>query len=166
MKRPWIVALLGLVLGLSAYAALYLGRTAQHRHLEATWGPELAWLKSEFRLDDAHFDRIRQLHEAYKPVCAEYCRQIDNKQGQLAKLLNTSTQVTPEIEQLLAEANSLRTECQREMLKHFFQVSQSMPPEQGRRYLAWMHSETLSPSHESMVPQMKSKSPSHPEAHH
>ena len=32
----------------------------------------------------------------------------------------------------------LRADCQTMMLHHFIQVSQTMPPEQGRRYLAWV----------------------------
>jgi hypothetical protein len=29
------------------------------------------------------------------------------------------------------------------MLKHFIAVSQTMPPEQGRRYLAWVEKQTF-----------------------
>jgi hypothetical protein len=29
------------------------------------------------------------------------------------------------------------------MLKHFMEVSRGMPPEQGRRYLAWVEQRTL-----------------------
>ena len=28
------------------------------------------------------------------------------------------------------------------MLKHFFEVSRTMPPEQGRRYLTWVQEQT------------------------
>jgi hypothetical protein len=28
------------------------------------------------------------------------------------------------------------------MLKHFFEVSRTMPPEQGKRYLAWVRENT------------------------
>lgn len=36
----------------------------------------------------------------------------------------------------------MRSECQAEMLKHFFEVSRAMPPEQGKRYLAWVQEQT------------------------
>lgn len=51
--------------------------------------------------------------------------------------------MTPEIEVTVAEAAKLRGECQRDMLQHFLEVSQTMPPEQGRRYLAWISERTL-----------------------
>jgi hypothetical protein len=34
------------------------------------------------------------------------------------------------------------------MLRHFFQVSQTMPPEQGRRYLAWVKEKAFLPNYD------------------
>ncbi|MBI3878733.1 MAG: hypothetical protein HY301_01540 [Verrucomicrobia bacterium] len=51
--------------------------------------------------------------------------------------------VTPEIEQAIAAAAKLRGECQRDMLQHFFEVSQTMPAAQGRRYLDWVQRRTF-----------------------
>src|ERR1039458_7466301 len=45
--------------------------------------------------------------------------------------------------QKLAEVAALRAKCQANMLEHFYEVSQAMPPEQGRRYLAEMQCLTL-----------------------
>jgi hypothetical protein len=36
----------------------------------------------------------------------------------------------------------VRTACQAEILKHFFEVSRTMPAGQGRRYLAWVQERT------------------------
>ena len=58
--------------------------------------------------------------------------------------------VTPEIKQALAEAARLRAECETAMLQHFYEVSRTMPSEQGKRYLAWVQQETLLPGR--MVP--------------
>ena len=38
---------------------------------------------------------------------------------------------------------ALRAQCQAQMLRHFMAVSQAMPPEQGRLYLAEMKRITL-----------------------
>lgn len=154
MRRPWIIAVLGLFLGAGGFAGLYLGRTAASRELEEACGPELAWLKKEFNLGDAEFERVRALHEGYRPVCAESCKKIDDENRRVARLLGVSTNVTPEIQQALGEAAQLRARCYAQMLKHFYQVSQAMPPEQGRRYLSWMHAATLAPTHESMLPRV------------
>jgi hypothetical protein len=154
MKRSWCIALLGVGLAGLSYGLLLGSRAAAVREIERTCGPELAWIKTQFQLDEPTFERVRVLHEAYKPTCAKFCRQIDDQYQELAELLSGADSVTPEITSVVAQANALRAQCQTEMLKHFIQVSQAMPPEQGRRYLAWMQEQTLSSSHASMVPQV------------
>jgi hypothetical protein len=157
MKRVWVIILVGLTLGASAFGFLYASRTADYRALEEHCGPELAWIKKEFQLNDAEFERVRELHQAYKPVCAEMCQRIDEQNQELARLLQSSHDVTPQIEAVLAKAARLRTECQTQMLRHFFQVSRAMPPGQGQRYLAWMQEQTLTPTHQSMLPKVGAK---------
>ncbi|MBL9207374.1 MAG: hypothetical protein JNN01_20000 [Opitutaceae bacterium] len=165
MIRPWIIAILGVVCALAGFITFYGSRTAEYRKLEAECGPELAWIKKEFRLADDEFERVKKLHEAYKPVCAEMCRQVDEQNRELARLLQTAQGVTPEIEKTLGRAAEIRKECQTGMLSHFFRVSQAMPPEQGRRYLAWMQAQTLLPTHESMLPKIGAKSDDDRDAH-
>ncbi len=152
MKHPRLIILCGLALAAGGFGVLYASRTAPYRQLEMECGPDLAWIKKEFRLDKADFERVRVLHEQYKVECAEYCRQIDAKHRALSLLLATSTNVTPEIEKVLNDAAMLRKQCHTTMLRHFFAVSRAMPPEQGRRYLAWMQAETLSSTHPTMLP--------------
>ena len=55
-------------------------------------------------------------------------------------------------------------ECQTQMLRHFYEVSQAMPPEQGRRYLAEMQRLTLG-FHDQFEKAM-SAGPSAPHDHH
>jgi hypothetical protein len=157
MKRAWLILLLGLVLGVAGFGLLYSHRTASYRSLAQSCGPELAWLKKEFKLNDADFERIRRLHQAYKPVCVEYCRRIDDKRRELAKLLAGSDDVTPAVQRVLGEAADLRKECLSQMLKHFYAVSQIMPREQGRRYLARMEAETMAPASQPMFSRMGEK---------
>jgi hypothetical protein len=154
MNRTRFILLLGLSLGVAGFGLLYTNRTASYREIERTCGPELAWVKREFRLNDADFERIRRLHQAYKPVCAAYCRRVDEKNRELASLMAVSTEVTPPIKTALNDAADLRKECLAQMLKHFYAVSQAMPPEQGRRYLAWVQTETLKPTYRTMLPGM------------
>jgi len=73
------------------------------------------------------------------------CRRIDAKNGELKTLLSNTNTLTPEIETKLSETAQLRAQCQRSMLKHFFEVSRTMPPEQGRRYLEWVQEKTFMP---------------------
>ena len=97
--------------------------------------------------------RIQKLHEGYLPKCAEMCAKIAAKKSELETALNGSTNVNPVAQQKLAELAALRAQCQAQMLQHFIEVSQTMPPEQGRRYLAEMQRLTLG-FHEQTEPSM------------
>src|SRR5690348_4132015 len=127
MKRSWLLILGGLLLGLLAYFGFYYVGTAHSRQLERSPEPELAWLKQEFHLDDAEYLRICQMHQGYLEGCAERCRQIDAANEHLKDLLDATNSITPDIEATLAKAAQLRAECQKEMLRHFFEVSRTMP---------------------------------------
>jgi hypothetical protein len=71
------------------------------------------------------------------------CRQVEAQNQRLRALLAATNQMTAEIESAVAESARLRGVCQRNMLRHFYEVSRTMPPEQGRRYLAWVQERTF-----------------------
>lgn len=146
MKRTWFIVLGGLLLALAAYACVYLAGTSAERALAGSDKPALAWLQQEYHLNDAQFARVCELHDAYRPTCMEMCRKIDAKNAQLQKLLAATNVITPEIKQALAETAEIRAECEAAMLEHFYKVAQTMPPEQGKRYLEWVQQETLKPT--------------------
>jgi hypothetical protein len=143
MIRSVLILLGGLALGVLAYAGMYRAGTSSSCCLVESKSPELAWLQQEFHLSDAEFKRISQLHELYLSGCAERCRQIDLKNQELARLLEATNNVSPEIQRALEESAKLRAQCQSIMLQHFYEVSRTMPAEQGKRYLAWVRSKTL-----------------------
>jgi hypothetical protein len=152
MKRPWFILIGGLLLALLAYGASYHFASSNSACcLLDKPAPELAWLQTEFHLSDAEFARVQKLHEQYQAGCAERCALIDAKNAELAKLLAATNAVSPEIEKALQEAAQLRAECQAAMFQHFYTVSQTMPPEQGKRYLAWVTARTLGSEHSSMT---------------
>jgi hypothetical protein len=152
MKKGIFILIAGLLLGAAAYGCAYFACTSSCRTLRENNKPELAWLKEEFHLSDAEFKRVADLHAAYLPECAEMCRKIDVQSQRLSQLLAATNRVTPEIEAAIAENARLRAECQRKMIEHFYEVSRTMPPEQGRRYLAWVQEKTCL-SNDSMMPQ-------------
>ena len=152
MRRALVILLLGAVLGLATAAATYWSMTAQHRAWLRQEQPELAWLRTEFEIAPDDFDRISRIHQAYLPRCAELCQRIANCETRIRTLLDQANELTPEIEELLLEAAHTRVECQKQMLDHFFQVSRAMPPEQGRRYLAWVKEKTFHMDHEPGSP--------------
>jgi Heavy-metal resistance len=143
MKKGGIILLLGAMLSAAAFCGFYYSGTACCRGLMKEPQPELAWLKKEFSLSDTEFARISELHAAYLPQCAERCRRIEEQNAKLEQLLAATNAVTPEIQELLTQRAKTRSDCEAEMLKHFLQVSRTMPPEQGRRYLAWVEQQTV-----------------------
>lgn len=138
MRRGVFILVGGLLGAAVAYCCVYLMATDTPRTLMRSDQPELAWLKHEFNLGDAEFARISQLHAGYLPRCEERCLHIEKVNTKLRDALVGSAQISPEVERLLQERAELRVTCQVEMLKHFFEISQSMPAEQGDRYLEWV----------------------------
>ena len=143
MKRSWLILLGGLTLALAAYACIYLAGTARMRAIARSDKPTLAWMQQAYHLTDAQFAKLCELHDAYRPQCMARCAKIDAKNGEIKKMLAATNAVTPAIRQALADAAQIRAECEAEMLEHFYKVAQTMPPEQGRRYLEWIQRETL-----------------------
>jgi hypothetical protein len=142
MRRGLTILALGVVGAVVAYYCCYWLGTAMPRSWLRNPQPELAWLKHEFNLSDSQFARISQLHDGYVPQCKERCRHIEDLNNKLMKAIGATTEITPEIERLLADRARMRADCQAEMLKHFFEVSRTMPAEQGKRYLAWAQAQT------------------------
>ncbi len=151
MKRSWIILVGGLLLAVLAYGGVFAWRESQRLTAHQKSAPELAWLKSEFQIPDQEFERIQSLHFAYAAACAERCRQIDAKNAELRGLLATSDTVTPAIEQAIQDAAQLRAGCHADMLRHFYEVRQSMPPEQGKRYFEWVTARTFGSEHQGMM---------------
>ncbi len=142
MKKGGLILLFGLLVSTAAFSGFYYLGTASCRGLMSEAQPELAWLKKEFKLTDAEFARVTKLHEAYLPQCRERCLRIAEQDRQLQHLLASAATTTPEIQNLLAERARTRADCEAEMLRHFLAVSRAMAPGQGRRYLAWVESQS------------------------
>lgn len=132
---------------LAAGAAMFAGSYFVSRQicLKQMGNPvdNLQWLRQEFHLNDAEMARVRELHEGYIPKCAEICVRIAAKRSELEDALGNSTNVSAAAEQKMIELADLRAHCQAEMLRHFVEVSQAMPPEEGKRYLEEMKRLTL-----------------------
>jgi hypothetical protein len=143
MRRPLVILFGVLAVGAAVFGGSFLvARQCCVKQMAAS-ADDLDWLRHEFQLDDAEMARVRALHEGYMPKCADMCARIAAKKNELESALAGSTNVNASVEKTLAELGELRAQCQAQMLQHFVEVSQAMPPEQGRRYLAEMQRLTL-----------------------
>jgi hypothetical protein len=84
-------------------------------------GDAMAWLRTEFHLNDAQFAAIKKLHEDYGTVCAGHC----------AAIMEARKRSAPR-----AEIEALEKKCVDSMTAHFRRVAALMPPGEGERYLA------------------------------
>jgi hypothetical protein len=142
MNRSLVILIGALAVGAAIFGGSYF--VAQRTSVMCCQNPadDLNWLRTEFHLSDPEMARIRALHDGYLPGCEERCAVIAKKKRELGMLL-TGTNLTAEAQEKMSEIAALRAQCQAQMLKHFIAVSQAMPPEQGRRYLAEMKRLTL-----------------------
>jgi hypothetical protein len=142
MNRSLVILLGALALGAAIFAGSFYA--SQRATVICCTKPadDLDWLRTEFHLSAAEMSNIRELHEGYLPKCAEMCAQIAVKKGELESVLGTGTNLAA-AQIKLNEIAALRVQCQAQMLQHFIAVSQAMPAEQGKRYLAEMKQLTL-----------------------
>ena len=141
MNRSLVILLGVLALGAAIFAGSYF--VSQRACVLTRSADDLSWLHDEFHLSDAEMARVRQLHEGYMPQCVKMCALIAAKKAEVQTALGNGTNVTAEAQQKLTELGELRARCQAQMIEHFVTVSQAMPPEEGRRYLAEMKKLTL-----------------------
>lgn len=138
MNRSLVIVLGALLLGVTLFGGSYL---VSQRLCQVCVTPPpggLDWLQKEFLLNTAEMARIQKLHENYLSQCTVMCRMVADKKREVAAALNGKTNITPLAQQKLAELADCRAHCQSQMLQYFAAVSQNMPPDQGRRYLAEM----------------------------
>lgn len=80
----------------------------------------MEWLRTEFKLTDAQFVAIKQLHEDYSARCANHCSAI---------MAARDRHAPP------AEIARLEGICENSMMEHFHKVAALMSPAEGKRYL-------------------------------
>lgn len=163
-KRSSIIVILALAVSAGLFAGSYLIAQRLCANKMASTADDLDWLRHGFNLGDAEMKRVRELHDGYMPKCAKMCKEIAAKKRELESALAGATNLTATAEQKLSELGALRAQCQTQMLRHFAEVSQTMPPEQGRRYLAEMQRLTLG-FHEQ-IEQSMSNPADHEHGHH
>lgn len=122
-----------LALAVAAAAATY----AFHFHQKAAGGEnEQEWLKREFALSDSQLAAIERLERDYRPICDGHCADYLAAHARLEALLAKDGAWRPEMGQAMEALYRTQMECHRDMLKHAYEVSAVMAPDQAQRYLA------------------------------
>lgn len=143
MTRGLVILLLALLLGVAGFSivrwhqheAEHLYRRDYASHGAAGHHAELDWLKVELQVSDAQLEKIRALHVAYHPVCEELAHRLEGSHQKLDGLTKAATGVSAELDAALKEHADLHLDCQRAMLKHFYETSACLTPGQSQHYL-------------------------------
>ena len=96
----------------------------------------LEWLRVDFRLTDAQFAKIKQLHDSYSVVCEEHCREIQEATRTRSELKATAPTDAAAIAAADRKVEHLRLVCESAIATHVRQCASEMSPEAGQRYLA------------------------------
>lgn len=134
MRRLVVVLALVVAVGVTTYVVCY------RRAMVAVVTPdgtdrELGWLKREFALAPAQYEKVLALHHAYRPICADHCTRYIAVRRQFDELLKNQAGWSPAVAAAIADQARIQGECHASMLKYAYDVAACMSPEQGRRYL-------------------------------
>lgn len=133
-----VLATAGLLVAIATAAGLVSfrlgGEPAVREALEKR--DALAWLRTDFRLNDAQFTTIRQLHESYSVVCEEHCRAIQEAASTRSALKSSAQPDARALADADRRVEELRRICETAIAAHVRQVAAVMAPAEGERYLA------------------------------
>jgi hypothetical protein len=95
----------------------------------------LRWLKEEYHLDDATFERVSALHREYFVQCSQMCRKLGEADRPLLWRNRQRNRQSVAFEARLSKEQALCAECEKKATEHLRQVAEMMPPGQGERFL-------------------------------
>jgi len=136
MKRRLLILAGLLAAALLAYGVSHWLLMRRAPHTPHSTGDPLEWMQQEFLLDDATFAKVKALHEAYEPTCADLCLAIAKANTRVRDLTAQSRAMTPELAGAIREAQLRQADCRTAMLRHIYETAALLPPEAASRYLA------------------------------
>lgn len=144
MRKLSIVVLVALVAGILAHRIVIHSTDTLPEH-----GADIAWLESEFNLDQAQFSAIKKLHSDYAAVCSRHCANIIDARADM-KELEAAGADKSEITTALDRIHKLESICNNATREHLHKVAQLMPAEEGTRFLALVEPHLASAPHDGV----------------
>lgn len=126
MKKGLLVLVTAIVLGIIAAAVVCW---FSHRDSSEDW------FSVKFGLSQQQAHQAAALHQEFKISCAEMCARIEQTDARLAKAIQKSDGMTPEIRAAIAETETIRTECRANMLEYFYKTAATLPATKKQAYL-------------------------------
>ncbi len=135
MKYGWltagIIGLLALAAGCLSYVCFLRPAAAE----KASDDDSLVWLRTEFKLSDSTFTRVKAMHESYEVICAAHCQAIADARRSLQHLRNTGASQL-EIDAAMKQTSRVDAECRASTEKHVEAIAAAIGGREGERYLS------------------------------
>jgi len=136
MRRGLFVLLLGLAVGAATHVVYFrLHRPPDPGSLDG----QLSWMRSELRLSDAQYARIRELHEASSPRLRALASQVAQMQAEFAAFENTRRAADSvdfiEFARFVEARRSVNRECLDSTRQLVLASAGEMTPSQREHYL-------------------------------
>lgn len=149
--KPPIIAILVLATAFAGLTAFFGGRAIHRSSLSGSHTgdakAEIQWMRGEFGLGDADFEKVMALHLAYVPRCDALCLAVSESGRRVAELAASAPAMTEALADAINEDERVRAECRKALLAHLYETAAAMQPEAGQRFLKIALPTVLSPGH-------------------
>lgn len=135
-KYFWITLLLVTCLAVAAGAIAFNASSDASVRTAAAKGDAMEWLRTDFHLTDAQYERVKALHDGYSVECEDHCRAIQEAVRERKELQARAQGDAAALAAADARVQSLRAVCENAIAGHVRRCAAEMSPEAGRRYLA------------------------------
>lgn len=136
MKRTLLILTLGLAVGVGSHVVYF--RLNRPNGLDSLDG-QLSWIKTELKLTDAQFTRIKELHEASSPRLRALAAQVSRMQAEFAAFENTrrtsDTVDFLEFAQFVETRRAINRQCLESTRQLVLATADVMNPQQRAHYL-------------------------------
>ncbi len=105
----------------------------------------MAWLKKEYHLDDATFEKVTAAHRRYFRECAQRCHELADVNRHFLSEVNEDAPGQSDLDAVQILRESICHDCRLAMIEHVHEVAALMPEDSGRRFIADVQS-ALEPS--------------------
>ena len=135
MNRTLLILLLGLVIGTGTHLAYY----RLHEPTTDSLDSQLAWMKTELKLNDAQFSRIKELHQVSSPrlhALADQVAQLQTEFAAFEETRRTSDRVDfVEFARFVEARREINRECLDSTRQLVLATAEVMTPRQRQLYI-------------------------------
>ena len=96
----------------------------------------MAWLKNEYQLDDATFEKVTEAHRRYFRACEQRCHELADVNRHFLSEVREDSQRQSDLDAVQILRETICHDCRLAMIDHVHEVAALMQEETGRRFIA------------------------------